>query len=129
MDTTTLVATTMDTLGRRVSPRRHRSIEEKRAIVTEALQPGASVAEIARRHAVNANLVFVWKRLHEQGLLESHTRRMSGRRLVPVKLLAESTGSAANPAALRIELPGGAQVRIGNGTDLALVARVLELLR
>jgi transposase len=119
----------MDTLGRRVSPRRHRSIEEKRAIVAEALRPGASVAEIARRHAVNANLVFMWKRLHEQGLLETHTRRMRGRRLVPVKLLAESRGATASPAALRVDLPGGAQLHIGNGTDLALVARVLELLR
>jgi transposase len=40
--------------------RRSWSAEEKRQIVDEAMAPGASVAEIARRHGVNANLVFTW---------------------------------------------------------------------
>jgi transposase len=47
------------------SPRRSRrswSDDEKRKIVAEALLPGASVAEIARRYGVNANLVFTWRR-------------------------------------------------------------------
>ena len=38
------------------------SDDEKRRIVDEAVVPGASVAEIARRHGVNANLVFTWRR-------------------------------------------------------------------
>ena len=42
--------------------RRSWSAEEKRRIVDEAMVPGASVAEIARRHGVNANLVFTWCR-------------------------------------------------------------------
>jgi transposase len=42
--------------------RRSWSDDEKRRIVAEALLPGASVAEIARRHGVNANLVFNWRR-------------------------------------------------------------------
>jgi transposase-like protein len=29
----------------------------------EALTPGASVAEVARRHGVNANLLFKWLRM------------------------------------------------------------------
>ena len=47
------------------APRRSRrswSDDEKRKIIAEALLPGASVAEIARRHGVNANLVFNWRR-------------------------------------------------------------------
>jgi transposase len=40
--------------------RRSWSAEEKRQIVDEAMASGASVAEIARRHGVNANLVFAW---------------------------------------------------------------------
>jgi transposase len=43
-------------------PRRSWSAEEKQRIVAEAVVPGASVAEIARRHGVNANLVFTWRR-------------------------------------------------------------------
>ena len=42
--------------------RRSYSEEEKQRIVAEACQPGASVAEIARRHGVNANLLFNWRR-------------------------------------------------------------------
>jgi transposase len=43
-------------------PRRSWSAEEKRLIVDEAVLPGASVADIARRHGVNANLVFTWRK-------------------------------------------------------------------
>ena len=42
--------------------RRSWSDEEKRRIVAEAVLPGASVADIARRHGVNANLVFNWRK-------------------------------------------------------------------
>ena len=42
--------------------RRSWSDDEKQKIIAEALVPGASVAEIARRHGVNANLVFNWRR-------------------------------------------------------------------
>lgn len=39
--------------------RRHRSKRERREVVEETLQPGASVAVIARRHGVNANQVSI----------------------------------------------------------------------
>jgi transposase len=42
--------------------RRSWSVDEKQKIIAEALLPGASVAEIARRYGVNANLVFNWRR-------------------------------------------------------------------
>jgi len=51
--------------------RRFRTVEEKLAIVTEASRPGVSVAAIARKHDVNANLLFGWVRLHRKGLLET----------------------------------------------------------
>jgi transposase len=49
----------------RVGKRKRRawSEAEKRLIVEEALAPGASVAEVARRHGANANLVFNWRRI------------------------------------------------------------------
>jgi transposase len=49
-----------DVDGRR--SRRTWSAEDKQRIVAEAVRPGASVAEIARRHGLNANLVFTWRR-------------------------------------------------------------------
>jgi len=42
--------------------RRSWSRDEKRRIVEETLQEGASIAEVARRHELNANLLFTWRR-------------------------------------------------------------------
>jgi transposase len=36
--------------------------DEKRRMVSEALSPGASIADVARQHGVNANLLFNWVR-------------------------------------------------------------------
>ena len=52
--------------------RRWRSVAEKRQIVELTLEPGASVALVARAHGVNANQVFKWRRAFERGeLVES----------------------------------------------------------
>ena len=48
--------------GRGTGSRRSWPREEKRRIVEEAVRPGTSVAAVARRHGLNANLVFTWKR-------------------------------------------------------------------
>jgi transposase len=54
---------------KRVPPRRRRSVEEKRRIVQQTVEAGASVARVARAHGVNANQVFAWRRQYRQGLL------------------------------------------------------------
>src|SRR6266404_4768417 len=59
--------TTLETI--RQTNRRRRSLEEKRRIVEETLEPGASVARVARRHAVNANQVFYWRKKYREGRL------------------------------------------------------------
>lgn len=140
MDTSTVageVSGAVDTLGRRVARRRRRTIEEKRAIVEATLKPGASVAEVARRYEVNANQVFGWRRLHARGLLEQHSRRMSGRKLVPVKVL-EAMGSSAAVApvlsvhpvtgTLNIELPSGARIAVSGAIDATLLEHALRAL-
>jgi transposase len=42
-------------------------VEFKRQVVEATLQPGASAALIAREHAVNANLLFKWRRHYLAG--------------------------------------------------------------
>lgn len=42
--------------------RRYWSKEEKRLIVAESFEEGASVAEVTRRYDVNANQLFNWRR-------------------------------------------------------------------
>ena len=48
-----------------IAPRRKRrswTTDEKRRIVEESLGDGASIAEIARQHDLNANQLFTWRR-------------------------------------------------------------------
>ncbi len=47
----------------RKEPRKNYSNEFKLRMVELALQPGASVARIAREHDINDNLLFKWLRL------------------------------------------------------------------
>jgi Transposase. len=56
--------------------RLRRSAGERERIMNEALEPGASVAEVARRHAMNANLLFKW--LREAGYGRQTRERASG---------------------------------------------------
>ena len=51
-------------------PRRRRSSVERRRIVEETLEAGASVARVALKYGVNANQVFQWRRLHRDGKLD-----------------------------------------------------------
>ncbi len=46
--------------GKKGQRKRFWSDEEKRSICGQARAPGVSVAQVARRYAVNANLIFKW---------------------------------------------------------------------
>ena len=70
---------------------RHHPLEFKRALVVLSLEPGASVARIAREHHVNANQVFSWRRLYQQGRLGPPVL-MRDDGLLPVVLLCSLAG-------------------------------------
>ena len=67
--------------------RRRRSVDEKLAIVRETFEPGASVSGVARRHQVNANQVFAWRKLYQDGSLSAVS---AGEQVVPASDLAEA---------------------------------------
>ena len=46
----------------RSEKRRHYSETFKRQVLAEASVPGVSAASVARRHGLNANLIFNWRR-------------------------------------------------------------------
>src|SRR5271163_738113 len=56
-----------ETAPRRMT--RHWPYEKKRRIVEETMKPGMSVSIVARRHDINANLVFSWRKLYQDGRL------------------------------------------------------------
>ena len=132
MDTSTVVGpVATDTLGRRIVRRRFRTAQEKQQIVAEASAPGASMAEVARRHGVNANLVFAWRRLRDRGLLIEHKRGPAKKiKLLSVRLSDEPkiAGPATVPY-IEIELPGGMRVRSYGAVDAAILERLINLLR
>ena len=61
---------------------RWRTKAERRAIVEETLLPDASVSRVARRHDVNANQLFHWRKLYREG-------RLGTTKFVPVKVTNE----------------------------------------
>ncbi len=67
--------------------RRRRSVEEKLAIVRETFEPGATVSGVARRHQVNANQVFAWRKLYQDGSLSAVS---AGEQVVPASELTEA---------------------------------------
>ncbi len=67
--------------------RRRRSVEEKLAIVRETFEPGATVSGVARRHQVNANQVFAWRKLYQDGSLSAVS---AGEQVVPASDLTKA---------------------------------------
>jgi transposase len=140
MDTSAERGTT-DKLGRRSGPRRKYTTAEKRAIVEESRERGASVAGIAQRHGINANLVFGWRRLYQQGLL-SVDGAVIAPPLLPVTIETptvvpaeaapvqgpQRTRRRERGGAIEIEFAGGVRVRVRGGVDRATLARVLAVL-
>ena len=70
--------------------RKRRSAAEKRLIVEQALEPGASVARVARAHGLNANVVFNWRRLYSEGKLSVETTQAM--KLLPVSIEEREVG-------------------------------------
>jgi len=56
-------------LNWRSKPRRRFTPEQRLAMVLECGQPGVSVAQVAQRNGINANLLFAWRKLHSLGQL------------------------------------------------------------
>src|SRR6185503_5856199 len=63
--------------------RQLRSRQERRQIVEETLQPGVSVARIARAYEINANQLFRWRKEYREGRLEAEP---NANKLLPVRI-------------------------------------------
>jgi transposase len=85
--------------------RKRRGVDAKARIALESLMPSASVAEVARKHAVTRWQVYDWRR-----------RLRDGRLVVPDNMAALPTF-----AALAVENPGPARAEAGSGVTIELV--------
>ncbi len=62
------------------------------------MQPGVSVAQLARENNINDNLLFNWRRLYQQGLLAARTDAPV---MLPVTLAAESGPGQPHPPSVQ----------------------------
>lgn len=84
------------------SRRRHDGELEK-AVLAECAEPGASVASVALKHGLSANLVHKWRRL-SRACTPAVVTRSEATQFVPVAL--PQTGSLED-SALRLASPIG----------------------
>ncbi|TPV47557.1 transposase [Pantoea deleyi] len=106
-------------------------LEFKIRMAELSLQPDACVAQLAREHGVNDNLVFNWRNLHRQGLLDPATR--AG--MIPVMVepfpvpVRQSSGVPDSPPVIscKLTMPGGTLSLTGPVTPELLRALVSEL--
>jgi transposase len=119
-------------------PRRRRSAGERRRVVEETLEVGASVARVALKYGVNANQVFQWRRLYRDGKLGGSPGQAM--QLLPVSVTEDAEPSVteaedvqqtqtAPAGAIHIELPGEIRISLEGSVDAAVVRAVLKSLR
>ena len=107
--------------------RRVRSADEKQRIVAETFERGASVSAVARRHGLNANLLFTWRRTMGAGAAASGSNPIN---FIPAVIGAAPVARGAPSPAGRIEivLAGGDRVIVDAAFDGAALGRVVEIL-
>lgn len=109
-----------------VAKRRHRSNQERRAVVEETFRPGASVALIARSHGVNANQVFHWRKLYNEGRLGA---KPTSAELLPVRVheVMEDKPALTPPQTGVIHIEHGrTRIRFEGAVDTDALRTILE---
>ena len=105
--------------------------EEKRSICFQTAAPGVSVAQVARRYAVNANMVFKWLR---DPRYSPEVSPADAPTFLPVEIVDQHRntimspvpGSAPSAGNIEIELVGGHRMRISGGYDPEALARLIR---
>ena len=140
-----MMGTTLDT-GLKRGNRKGRPnypVEFKRRLAAAACEAGVSVSKLAMANAVNANMVFKWRRELRAGLFDDATAGVT--ELLPVVLAAapvevESDAATAPRSPSPSPSPGtsvamieiviaDAVVRVHGSADAAMLATIFQSLR
>ena len=114
--------------------RRRWRLNEKLRIVAEVEQPGASFADVARRHEVSRGLLWNWRGQVRRGELAPEPMPT----FLPMRVMADppavmsapvQVAAPAEAARVEITLPDGTCIRVGAGVGLATLRRVMTAVR
>lgn len=124
--------------GKKGQKKRFWSAEEKVSICVQTCAPGVSVAQVARRYAMNANLIHKWLRdpkfapAPEQ--VDAETVEASC--FLPVEIVDRPgveepaptfvVDAASGHSAIEIDTAGGHQLRIVGSYDPEALARLIR---
>ena len=104
--------------------------EEKRSICLQTTAPGVSVAQVALRYTVNANLIFKW--LRDPRFAPDPASALSPpeeARFLPVEIATQVRSvptATATENHIEIELAGGHRMRISGSYDPEALARLIR---
>lgn len=138
-----MVGTMKDQMRGPKRPRRQHEREFKEDLIAQSLAPGVSVAAIAMKGGVNANLLFKWRRQHVHKSVQAAPQAttllpvcvipddaptLPARPVAPVAPAASAGSPLARAGVIEIEI-AGAQLRLRGPVDEATLSRVLRALR
>jgi transposase len=108
--------------------RRSWTIEEKRRIIEESLEPGASIAKVARRYNMNANQLCTWRRRY--GVQPATMQALAS--ILPVTVEPEAQATATDvsitTSQMEIVLAEGDRIIVWSDVEMAALSRVLKTL-
>ena len=123
--------------------RRSWSVEQKREIAAESLQPGVSPITVARRYGLNSGQLYTWRRQLQDGQLGGPCQPPAQFARVAMLAGPAQPGSAAaslpngagstsartpmtrSGGAIEIALPGGVSVWVDAQVDSGILRRML----
>ena len=114
--------------------RRLWTYEEKRSICLQTVAPDVSVAQVARRYALNANMIFKW--LRDARYVPGSTQgALDAPEFLPVEIVKPTRSEAVRPVLpnsvlpdclLEIEIAGGHRLRVSGAYDPEALARLIR---
>ncbi|WP_256366384.1 transposase [Methylosinus sp. Ce-a6] len=108
--------------------RRSWAMDEKRRIVDESLEEGASIAEVARRHDLNTNQLFTWRR--QFGVVPTAPQELAP--ILPVTITPDAATEYSAPGStgqMEIVLAEGDRIIVWADVEAAALSRVVKTLR
>lgn len=108
--------------------RRRFSEDDKARIVSEAMMPGASVSDVARRYRICSSLVYRWRRMLLSEGVSRDAPQLPGPAFVPVEVTgtpAPARSEPLGPGVVEVVSPAGHRIRLAPPIDARVLKAVL----